>query len=181
MPDWTLGIPRIGLALARRPAALALALGLAASVVLSGPSSAEDQFRPAEDGWQRYVNERFGTSFVFPAAVFTPEAAPENGDGRRFVAPDAALEIYAWQNVDGENADSLKRRLVGTEGYEDVTYSPSGRSWLVISGYRGDNIFYEKYFFRGDLVHGFGMEFPREEKPRYAPIVEKIEDSFRAG
>ena len=180
MPDWTLGIQRAGLALARRPAALALALGLAASVGLSGPSRAEDQFRPAEDGWQRYVNERFGTSFVFPAEVFTPEAPPENGDGRRFVAPDAALEIYAWHNTDGENAGSLKRRLIGTEGYEDVTYSPSGRSWLVISGYRGDNIFYEKYFFRGDLVHGFGMEFPREEKPRYAPIVERIEDSFQA-
>ena len=181
MPNWTRGIQRAGLAITRRPAALALALGLAASVGLSGPSSAEDQFRPVEDGWQRYVNERFGTSFVFPVEVFTPEAPPENGDGRRFVAPDAALEIYAWENTDGEDAGSLKRRLLGTEGYEDVTYSPSGRGWLVISGYRGDNIFYEKYFFRGDVVHGFGMEFPREAKPRYAPIVETIEDSFRAG
>ena len=30
----------------------------------------------------------------------------------------------------------------------------------MLSGYRGDNIFYEKYFFRGDTVHGFGIEFP---------------------
>ena len=62
-----------------------------------------------------------------------------------------------------------------------MTYSPAGRDWLVLSGYRGNNIFYEKYFFRNGVVSGFGMEFPRGAKPRYAPIVERIEDSFRAG
>jgi hypothetical protein len=181
MPDSVLGSQPSRVSVARCPAALALALGLFAAAALPGAASAEDQFTPAEDGWKVYVNDRFGTSFVFPAELFTPEAAPENGDGRRFVAHDANLEIYAWDNTDGENAESLKRRLVGSEGYHDVTYSPSGRNWLVISGYRGENIFYEKYFFRADVVHGFGMEFPREAKPRYAPIIERIEDSFRAG
>ncbi len=50
-----------------------------------------------------------------------------------------------------------------------------------MSGYRGDNIFYEKYFFQNETVSGFGMEFPASAKPRYAPIVERIEDSFEAG
>jgi len=145
----------------------------------SGPARA-DQFIPAGGGWQTYVNDRFGTSFAFPADIFTPSPPPENGDGRRFVAEDATLEVYAWHNIDSENAASLKRRLVGSDGYTDVTYSPAGRSWLVLSGYRGDNIFYEKYFFRGDTVHGFGIEFPADEKPFYAPIIEQIEDSFRA-
>jgi hypothetical protein len=155
-------------------------LVLVASVVgQPGPARA-DQFIPAEGGWQIYVNDRFGTSFAFPADIFTPSAPPENGDGRRFVAEDATLEVYAWHNIDGENAASLKRRLVGSDGYTEVTYSPSGRSWLVLSGYRGDNIFYEKYVFRGDTVHGFGIEFPADEKPFYAPIIEQIEDSFRA-
>ena len=76
---------------------------------------------------------------------------------------------------------SLKRRLVGADGYTDVTYSPSGSNWLVLSGYRGNNIFYEKYVFRDDTVHGFGVEFPAAEKPRYSPIIERMEDSFRAG
>ena len=80
-----------------------------------------------------------------------------------------------------ETVASLKRRLVGADGYTDVTYSPSGSNWLVLSGYRGDNIFYEKYVFRGDTVHGFGVEFPAAEKPRYSPIIERMEDSFRAG
>lgn len=167
--------------IAHVPAVLALSLGLLAGAVWSVAAHAQDQFAPAGDGWEFYVNDRFGTTLVFPAELFTPEAAPEKGDGRRFTSPDATLEIYAWDNADGETAASLERRLVGSEGYQDVTYSPSGPTWLVLSGYRGDNIFYEKYFFRGDAVHGFGIEFPRAAKPRYAPIIERIEDSFRAG
>lgn len=159
--------------------ALALLFGLAPELI--GPARAADTFAPAGNGWETYVNERFGTSLVFPADVFTPDEPPENGDGRRFVAPDATLEIYAWENLDGETAATLKQRLVGGEGYTEVTYSPSGANWLVLSGYRGDSIFYEKYFFRADAVHGFGMEFPAAEKPFYAPIIERIEDSFRAG
>ncbi|MDQ3674415.1 MAG: hypothetical protein M3365_08575 [Gemmatimonadota bacterium] len=159
---------------------LTLALGFVPGPAASDPAAAQDSFIQAGDGWATYVNERFGTSLAVPAD-FTPAAAPENGDGRRFTSEDATLEVYAWDNVDGETAGSLKSRLIGSEGYSDVTYSPSGRSWLVVSGYRGDNIFYEKYFFRGDTVHGFGMEFPSSEKPYYEDIVEEIEDSFRAG
>ena len=144
-------------------------------------SAAADQFEPIGGGWEVYVNDRFGTSLVFPANIFTPAEAPENGDGRRFLSDDATLEVYAWENVDGESAASLKRRLLGSEGYTEVTYAPTGRSWVVLSGYRGDNIFYEKYFFRGGEIHGFGMEFPASEKPYYGPIVERIEDSFRPG
>ena len=156
----------------------------AALIALAAPfavSARADQFRDVGGGWQSYVNDRFGTSLIFPADLFTPGEAPTNGDGRRFLASDATLEVYAWNNVDGETAGSLKRRLIGSEGYENVTYSPSGSNWLVLSGYRGDNIFYEKYFFRGEAVHGFGIEFPESAKPRYAPVVERIEDSFRAG
>lgn len=165
----------------RSVAAAVLIASAGASGMVAFPSpAAADRFEDIGNGWQAYVNDRFGTRLIFPS-VFTPAEAPTNGDGRRFQSEDATLEVYAWNNVENESAASLKRRLIGTEGYTDVTYSPSGKTWLVISGFRGGNIFYEKYFFRGDTVHGFGMEFPRAAKPRYAPIVEEIENSFRAG
>ena len=71
--------------------------------------------------------------------------------------------------------------MATTEGYENVTYSPQGETWLVVSGYRGELIFYEKYFFKDGVISAFGIDFPKDEKPFYAPIVERIENSFKAG
>lgn len=159
---------------------LRVVLCAAFSLALTAGARA-DQFLPARGGWQTYVNDRFGTRLDFPADVFVPGEAAENGAGRRFAAADAALEIYSFENIERETPASLKRRLVGSEGYTDVTYSPSGDSWLVLSGFRGPIIFYEKYFFSGGVISGFGMEFPADQKPRYAPIIERMEDSFRAG
>ena len=68
-----------------------------------------------------------------------------------------------------------------TDGYDDVTYSPSGETWLVISGFRNDRIFYEKYMFSDGMIFAFGIDFPKERKPYYSPIVERIENSFKPG
>lgn len=160
-------------------AMIALAGVAGLSLVASDPVSA-DQLLPARGGWQLYVNDRFGTRLEVPANLFTPAEPPANGDGRRFTSEDAVLEIFAWRNVDSETALSLKQRLVGAEGYTNVTYSPSGNQWLVLSGFRGDRIFYEKYFFRSGNVHAFGIEFPAPRKPFYAPLIERMEDTFRA-
>ncbi len=51
----------------------------------------------------------------------------------------------------------------------------------LLSGYRGSRIFYEKYLFGDGVISAFAMEFPAAEKPVYSPIVERIENSFRAG
>jgi hypothetical protein len=153
----------------------------AALVALLLGTAAADQFLPARGGWQTYVNDRFGMRLDYPADIFSPEAAPDNGDGRTFKAGDATLQTFAFHNIDNETPASLKRRLLGAEGYDDVTYSPRGRTWLVLSGFRGSRIFYEKYFFSGDVISAFGMEFPADEKPYYSPIIERIEDSFKAG
>jgi hypothetical protein len=121
-------------------------------------------------------------SFEFPADVLTVAPAPVSGDSRQFTSADATLEVFATANTEGETARTLRRRLLQEEqGYDDVTYAPSGENWLVLSGFRGDIIFYEKYLLRDGIMHAFRMEFPASAKPFYAPVVERIEDSFRAG
>ena len=148
---------------------------------LVGGAALADQFLPTSGGWQTYINDRFGMSFDFPADVFAPQPPPENGDGRAFRSESATLQIVAFHNIDDQTPGSLKRELLGGDGYEDVTYSPVGQTWFVLSGFRGDRIFYEKYLFNDDVVSVFGIEFPTAEKPYYAPIIERIEDSFEAG
>jgi hypothetical protein len=72
---------------------------------------------------------------------------------------------------------------MNTEGYGNVTYKPVGRNWLVLSGFRDGNVFYEKYLFKPDTgtVHAFAMEFPRNRRGVYDSLLERIEDSFAAG
>jgi hypothetical protein len=156
-------------------ATLAFAFALAASTALA------DQFLPTSGGWQTYINDRFGMSFDFPADVFAPQPPPENGDGRSFRSDNATLQIVAFHNIDNRSPAAFKRELLAGDGYEDVTYGPTGQTWFVLSGFRGDRIFYEKYLFNDDVVSVFGIEFPEGEKPYYAPIIERIEDSFEAG
>jgi hypothetical protein len=158
---------------------IAAALVALAGIGLS-PAAYADSFIPIGNGWQTYVNDRFGMSFDYPADVFSPLEEPQNGDGRSFASSDATLQIFGTHNRLNDSPASMKREMVGMQDYEEVTYSPSGDTWLVLSGYRGDRIFYEKYFFRDGVISAFAMEFPAGRKPYYAPIIERIEDSFRA-
>ena len=50
----------------------------------------------------------------------------------------------------------------------------NGRNWLVVSGYRGDDIFYEKYFVKDGVVEGFLMEYPAAERQIFDPVVEGV-------
>ena len=53
----------------------------------------------------------------------------------------------------------------------------------MLSGYRGDNIYYEKVMFScgGNVVNVFAMAYPAAERAHYDPMVEGIEDQFRPG
>jgi hypothetical protein len=137
-----------------------------------------DQFIPASNGWQTYINDRFGTRLDFPADVFVPQPPPENGDGLSFRSDNATLQVVSFHNVNDQSPAEFKRELLAGDGYREVTYSPSGETWFVLSGYRGQNIFYEKFLFNDEIVSVFGIEFPTDEKSYYAPIIERIEDSF---
>jgi len=120
-----------------------------------------------------------GTRLDFPGDVFSPGVSEKTESGRTFVAEDAQMEVLAWPNENGWSAKSLKQDPLRRPDYEDVTYSPSSSGWLVMSGYRGDSIFYEKYLFRDGMLHAFSIEFPTDAKPFYAPIIEHLEDTFR--
>lgn len=68
-------------------------------------------------------------------------------------------------------------------GYDELTYRPRGRSWFVLSGYRGDTIYYEKVMFscRGRVVNVFAITYPVNERDIYDPVVERMENVFKPG
>lgn len=138
-----------------------------------------DRFEPQSDRWILYVDDR-GTLLALPSDVFSPGVSEKTASGRTFISEDGKLEVRAWPNGNGWSAKTLKQELLRKPEYQEVTYSPSGTDWLVLSGFRDDDtIYYEKYIFRGGMLHAFAIEFPVEAEPFYAPIIEHMENTFR--
>ena len=130
--------------------------------------------------WKLYLNARYGTAAEYPAGRFRPENPPENGDGQSFTARDGAkLAIFASLNVDDDTPATYEAFLrSASSDYNEVTLRASGSNWLVLSGYRGASIFYERYIFveRKDLdtVHGVVITYARNAKAVYDPIAALI-------
>ena len=71
--------------------------------------------------------------------------------------------------------------IANAGGYEEITYQPRGRSWFVLSGYRGDQIYYEKVMFScgGRVVNILAIAYPTSERGHFDRVVERMEDTFK--
>jgi hypothetical protein len=147
------------------------------AVLLAGPAAAAD--------WQRYVNDRFGTAVDVPTDVFRPQPPPENGDGRRFETADglASLTVFAGYNTGGLNLRELVDAARDDAADERVTYEREGRRWFVISGFRGENVFYRKLILSpdGEVAHTLELVYPADEKPFFDPLTTRIANSMSGG
>ncbi|HEY9057496.1 MAG TPA: hypothetical protein VIN77_10140 [Aurantimonas sp.] len=147
-----------------------LAGGVAVAAVLASTPTLADEVT--------YRNERFGTSASFPAEAFPDQLpAPTNGDGLGWTSPAGAeIFIYARPNQGGETPKSVIRDRADTD---KVTYDASGRRWAVVSGYRDGRIFYERYIFRGDLIHSVSIRYPESLRSTYDPLVGPVTMTLR--
>jgi hypothetical protein len=153
---------------------------LAGLLLLAGAREA------AAETWRVYANARYGTVAEYPADRFRPGRPPDNGDGQGFTAKDGAeLSIFGGLNINNDTPATYEQflRSSGTD-YQNVTYRASGGNWLVLSGYRDDTIFYEKYLFaKGKdvgVIHGLVVTYPRQAKAVYDPIAARMAKSLRA-
>jgi serine/threonine-protein kinase len=64
-----------------------------------------------------------------------------------------------------------------------VTYQTHGNNWFVISGTKGDVIFYEKHVLsrNGQMTENFVISYPARLKQTYDPIVARMSQSFHSG
>lgn len=159
--------------------ATAIAGLTAATALAATPFLVPTAAAAAPKGWTTYADPRSGARLAYPEKLF-PQEAPL-AYGTAFVGDEARLELSARAVEGVDDAADLRALMRGTGGYENVTYSPQGKNWLVVSGYRGSDIFYEKFFVRGDTVQGFSLQYPAAKRGIFDSVVEGVENSFRAG
>ena len=145
-----------------------LALVLATGCLVPGAASA-----------YTYTNPSYGTSASFPATAF-PRIMPASpgGEGQGWRSDEGAeIVIYAIENVEDRDPRSL---VQWRRSLDRVTYQRTGGNWAVVSGYRPDGrIFYERYLFRGDLIHSVSVRYPETLRDPYDRLLKPITESLR--
>ena len=153
----------------------AVAAALAASVLFCASAPAQAQrLRPFED-------QRFGTGSLVPSSW--RKVADPRWEGSRFISPDgrSSLVVYALPRR-GESVERHMRWFTRLNG-EEITYLRRGRHWIVVSGYKGDRIYYRKARLGcgGEVWHHIALEYPAENKRAYDGIVTAISHSLQPG
>jgi len=156
----------------------AVLVGVALAVALPADADASP--------WALQTDPDIGFRYSYPVEAFSPL----EGDGKPyfhyFASPSAEAKflVGGWNNTRAQSPEGLKRWLIeNVGGYDEITYRPRGRSWFVLSGYRGDSIYYEKVMFScgGSLVNVFAITYRVDQRNIYDPILERMEDTFRPG
>jgi hypothetical protein len=166
-----------------RAAASLFAAFIAGALMLAAAPGAYAQ---SGQSWANYKNPRFGYALSYPSSVFKPQPPSENGDGQTFLTDDGRAKIVVYATVNDERfspQDYRKTILSEFGGYDQMDYSPSGKTWFVLSGFRGDNIYYQKVMFScgGRVINALSVTFPRVEKKFYEGLIEVMEDRFKPG
>ena len=149
-------------------------------VYLAAMSSVSAATRP----WAYERDPGLGFNFSYPRDLFQRTEGDGKPSFHYFVSrdADAKLMVGAWNNEAGQTPSEFKQWLLAnTGGYDAMTYVPRGRTWFVVSGYRGDDIYYEKVMFScgGSVVNVLAITYPKGLRRHYDPVVEQMEDSFR--
>ena len=156
----------------------AVLVGVALAVALPAAADASP--------WALQTDPDIGFRYSYPVEAFSPL----EGDGKPYFhyfasrSSDAKFLVGGWNNTRAQSPEGLKRWLIeNVGGYDETTYRPRGRSWFVLSGYRGDSIYYEKVMFScgGSLVNVFAITYRVDQRNIYDPILERMEDTFRPG
>ncbi len=155
-------------------------IGLIVLIYLAAMSSVSAATWP----WTYERDPDLGFQFSYPRDLFDRTEGDGKPSFHYFVSRDADAKVMvgAWNNEAGQTPSAFKQWLLrSTGGYDEMTYVPRGRSWFVISGYRGNDIYYEKVMFScaGSVVNVFAITYPKSLRSEFDPVVEQMEDSFR--
>ena len=103
---------------------------------------------------------------------------------RLFVSRDgrARLLITAGFNAKGVTAASYRQSLMNeTYGGANLEYAPLRKTWFVLAGSRGEEMFYERATFAcdGRIIHGWRLTYPAGARDYYSQIIERMHRGYK--
>jgi len=107
---------------------------------------------------------------------WTQELADPETMTRRFASPDGRAWLIIKQTMADTSALDQDMDDVAYRADETITYQKRGRSWIAVSGYWGDQIFYRKSNLAcdGTRCHHIELGYPREDKKKMDAAVTRM-------
>ncbi len=135
---------------------------------------------PAEDAYRTYHNDRFGVSADVPRD-WRSGRPPDNGDGLQFTSPDgsATITVSGGYKIADSVAEALTSEQAPDEG-ETVTYQTRAPRMAVLSGMRGQTIFYRKVVVscQDQVMNRVSIEYPLARKRQFDALVTHVAASL---
>jgi hypothetical protein len=158
------------------PCKSAVAVMVTAILLAAGAARADD--------WLIYQNDRYGTTVDYPD-FFKMQPPPDADDGREFKSADGAdFKVYASYNALDFTVATYRDFIVkNLDPGSVITYETRGKDWFVVSGTRGDRIFYERHLlsYGGQMNEDLVITYPASAKQNYDPVVARMTKSLRSG
>lgn len=134
------------------------------------------------EDWAVYRDSVFDCRLDYPGSLFTLEPLDIEEDFRRFSGPDAQthFRVRGVDNTDRLSPSEIKAKYLEAELPEDIVYERTKSDFLVLSGYRGDSIFYTKVAVSPDqrAICILMITYPRSAKQRLDAVVTRMSRSF---
>src|SRR5262245_43074097 len=131
----------------------------------------EDDFRDSRRSRRDSRDSRAG--FVPPTWQLQPP--DPNWHGKRFVSPDGSAWLATYASAAEKEAIADHMKTVAFADGEQITYLRGERSWIAVSGFKGDRIFYRKAVLAcgGRVWRHVALEYPAEHKRSLDAFVQR--------
>lgn len=143
-------------------------------------SSNANNSTPSKDvTYENYANSRFGFSIDYPSSLSNRNTS-DNGDGIILTneAGDAKLTVSGSNNALNSTAQSAYNDAI-SNNTNNISYKVQSGNWFILSWTEGNKIVYEKEVVGTGSMNTFILEYPINQKDMYAPIVERLNKSFK--
>jgi hypothetical protein len=131
-------------------------------------------------GWHRYAIPETGAAVDIPNAIFTEDAGkPEKGYGRRFLTPDGRANL-TFQSVPNDAGDSPAAFLASKNPPSKIVYQRITPRFFVVSGFRNENIWYNRCNFARRYINCVLINYPAAEKREWDSVVSRISNTLAA-
>ena len=132
---------------------------------------------PTNDiSYERYRNQRFSYTVLYPSDILTPQGESTDGDGQLFrsATGDIQMQVYGESN----SSETLQQRYEQAQIGRNSTYQTISDDFFVVSGTDDSKVFYQKTLLEGNVFKVLEIEYDQALRREFDTVAQAIADSF---